>query len=146
MKNILIINGPNLNLLGQREVEIYGKSTLETINEDCKEFVLKQNINIKLSFFQSNSEEQIINKIQSSKSFDGLIINAAAFTHTSIAIHDSLKIVKFPIVEVHLSNLYNREEFRQKSLISPIASGIILGFGSDVYKLAIMALNFKIKY
>ena len=145
MKNILIINGPNLNLLGQREVEIYGKSTLETINEDCKEFVLKQNINIKLSFFQSNSEEQIINKIQSSKSFDGLIINAAAFTHTSIAIHDSLKIVKFPIVEVHLSNLYNREEFRQKSLISPIASGIILGFGSDVYKLAIMALNFKIK-
>ncbi len=145
MKNILIINGPNLNLLGQREVEIYGKSTLETINEDCKEFVLKQNINIKLSFFQSNSEEQIINKIQSSKGFDGLIINAAAFTHTSIAIHDSLKIVNFPIVEVHLSNLYNREEFRQKSLISPIASGIILGFGSDVYKLAIMALNFKIK-
>ncbi|MAI85360.1 MAG: type II 3-dehydroquinate dehydratase [Rickettsiales bacterium] len=145
MKNILIINGPNLNLLGQREVEIYGKRTLETINEDCKEFVFKHNINVKLSFFQSNSEEQIINKIQSSKSFDGLIINAAAFTHTSIAIHDSLKIVNFPIVEVHLSNLYNREEFRQKSLISPIASGIILGFGSDVYKLAIMALNFKIK-
>tara|TARA_B100000989_G_C19492124_1_gene450297 strand:+ start:935 stop:1375 length:441 start_codon:yes stop_codon:yes gene_type:complete len=145
MKHVLVINGPNLNLLGEREVDIYGNKTLDSINKECENFIEKQNIKFKLVFFQSNSENQIIEKIQNSKSFHGLIINAAAFTHTSIAIHDSLKLVNFPIVEVHLSNLYNREEFRQKSLISPIACGIISGFGSEVYKLGIMALNLKLQ-
>ena len=135
MIKILIINGPNLNLLGTREKEIYGNKTINDIENECTK--LSKEINVNVSFFQSNSESEIIEKIQNSKNFDGLIINAGAFTHTSIAIHDSLKIVKIPIIEVHISNIYKREDFRKNSFISPVANGIIAGFGTDVYQIAI---------
>ena len=139
MKNILIINGPNLNLLGTRETEIYGKMSLQDIENECIEIFKKEGK--KLIFFQSNSESEIIDKIHSSKNFDGLIINAGAFTHTSIAIHDALKSVSIPKIEVHISNIYKREEFRQKSLISDIVTGGIFGLGSDGYILAIIAMQ-----
>lgn len=139
MKKILIINGPNLNMLGKRETDIYGKKTLNEIEKECKELFEK---NITLIFFQSNSESQIVEKIQSiSNNFDGLIINAAALTHTSISIHDSLKLLDIPIIEVHLSNISKREEFRKNSIISSIATGVVFGFGSSVYNIAIFALN-----
>tara|TARA_E500000331_G_scaffold339486_1_gene369786 strand:+ start:274 stop:699 length:426 start_codon:yes stop_codon:yes gene_type:complete len=140
MKNILIINGPNLNLLGTRETEIYGKMSLQDIENECIEIFKKEGK--KLIFFQSNSESEIIDKIHSSKNFDGLIINAGAFTHTSIAIHDALKSVSIPKIEVHISNIYNREEFRKNSFISPVVNGIIAGFGTKVYQIAIKALKF----
>ena len=143
MKNILIINGPNLNLLGTRETEIYGKMSLQDIENECIEIFKKEGK--KLIFFQSNSESEIIDKIHSSKNFDGLIINAGAFTHTSIAIHDALKSVSIPKIEVHISNIYKREEFRQKSLISDIVTGGIFGLGSDGYILAIIAMQKLLK-
>lgn len=143
MKKIYIINGPNLNMLGKREKEVYGTKSLENINKECVSFIKEEKINFKLFFFQSNSEQEIIEKIQKADQFDAIIINAAAFTHTSIAIHDSLKILKIPIIEVHISNLSQREEFRKKSYISIVSSGIITGFGSDVYLLALKALNLK---
>lgn len=140
MKKILIINGPNLNMLGKRETNIYGKKTLDEIEKECKEMFKKKNIT--LIFFQSNSESQIVEKIQSiSNNFDGLIINAAALTHTSISIHDSLKLLDIPIIEVHLSNISKREEFRKNSMISSIATGVVFGFGPSVYNIAIVALN-----
>mgnify|MGYP001394419286 CR=1 FL=1 len=140
MKKIIIINGPNLNLLGQRETELYGEKSLEDVEKECiKHF---KNENIDLQFFQSNSESDIIDKIQNSKSFDALIINAGAFTHTSIAIHDALKILEIPKVEVHISNIYNREEFRKNSFISPVVNGIIAGFGTNVYIVAINSLKY----
>ena len=136
MNKILIINGPNLNLLGSREPNIYGKKTLNEIEQECKnEFK-----NIKITFFQSNSESEIIDFIHKTDEYSGIIINAGAFTHTSIAIHDALKAVKLPKVEVHISNIYNREDFRKKSFISPVVDGIIAGFGTSVYKLAITSL------
>ena len=142
MKKIIILNGPNLNLLGEREKSQYGDSTLKDVEKSCKEFAGKNNLNI--SFFQSNIEGELVEKIQESrKDQDGLIINAGGYTHTSVAIHDALKILKLPIIELHISNIYNREEFRQKSLISNVASGVICGFGADGY---IMALNAMIKY
>ena len=143
MIKILIINGPNLNLLGTREKEIYGKKTISDIEKECITESKKNNIDV--SFFQSNSESEIIEKIQNSGNFDGLAINAGAFTHTSIAIHDSLKIIKIPIVEVHISNIYKREDFRKNSFISPVANGIIAGFGTDVYTIAINSFKFLIK-
>tara|TARA_B100000925_G_C21687258_1_gene336644 strand:+ start:130 stop:549 length:420 start_codon:yes stop_codon:yes gene_type:complete len=136
MKKILIINGPNLNLLGSREPDIYGKKTLNDIEEECK----KEFKNIKIIFTQSNSESEIIELIHDTKKYSGIIINAGAFTHTSIAIHDALKAIKLPKVEVHISNIYNREDFRKKSFISPVVDGIIAGFGTNVYKLAINSL------
>ena len=136
MKKILVINGPNLNLLGNREPEIYGSKTLTDIEKECK----AKFDNLELIFNQSNSESEIIEYIHSSKNFSGLIINAGAFTHTSIAIHDALKAIKIPKVEVHISNIYSREEFRKKSFISPVVNGIIAGFGTDVYKLAITSI------
>ena len=136
MKKILVINGPNLNLLGNREPEIYGSKTLTDIEKECK----AKFDNLELIFNQSNSESEIIDQIHNSKNFSGLIINAGAFTHTSIAIHDALKIIKIPKVEVHISNIYSREEFRKKSFISPAVNGIIAGFGTDVYKLAITSI------
>tara|TARA_X000000950_G_C13733574_1_gene585346 strand:- start:142 stop:588 length:447 start_codon:yes stop_codon:yes gene_type:complete len=140
MKKILIINGPNLNMLGKRETEIYGKKTLNQIESDCKKQCDKTNLS--LIFFQSNSECKIVEKIQSiSTQFDGLIINAAAFTHTSISIHDSLKLLNIPIIEVHMSNVSKRENFRKESMISPIATGVMYGFGSNVYNIAIFALE-----
>ena len=132
----MVINGPNLNLLGNREPEIYGSKTLTDIEKECK----AKFDNLELIFNQSNSESEIIEYIHSSKNFSGLIINAGAFTHTSIAIHDALKAIKIPKVEVHISNIYSREEFRKKSFISPAVNGIIAGFGTDVYKLAITSI------
>lgn len=136
MKKILIINGPNLNLLGSREPDIYGKKTLNDIEEECK----KEFKNIKIIFTQSNSESEIIELIHNTEEYCGIIINAGAFTHTSIAIHDALKAIKLPKVEVHISNIYNRDDFRKKSFISPVVDGIIAGFGTNVYKLAINSL------
>ena len=140
MNKIIILNGPNLNLLGEREKNQYGSFTLKDIEKNCKEFANKNNIN--LSMFQSNIEGELVEKIQSSRNVhQGLIINAGGYTHTSVAIHDALKILKIPIIELHISNIYNREEFRHKSLISKVAKGIICGFGSDGYIMAIKAMN-----
>ena len=136
MKKILVINGPNLNLLGTREPDIYGKKTLNDIEEECK----KEFKNIRIIFTQSNSESEIIELIHNTEEYCGIIINAGAFTHTSIAIHDALKAIKLPKVEVHISNIYNRDDFRKKSFISPVVDGIIAGFGTNVYKLAINSL------
>ena len=140
MKKIIIINGPNLNLLGQRETHLYGNKSLDEIERECKDIFKNKQIN--LHFFQSNSESEIIDRIQNSKSFDGMIINAGAFTHTSIAIHDALKIIDIPKIEVHISNIYNREEFRKNSFISPVVNGIIAGFGTNVYIVAINSLKY----
>ena len=140
MKKIIIVNGPNLNLLGEREKNQYGNFTLKDIEKICMEFAKKNNF--KLTLFQSNIEGEIIEKIQNSRNnHDGLIINAGGYTHTSVAIHDALKIIKFPIIELHISNIYNREEFRHKSLISKVAKGVICGFGADGYIMALAAMN-----
>jgi 3-dehydroquinate dehydratase II len=142
MSKIIILNGPNLNLLGEREKNQYGSFTLKDIEKICNEFAEKNSIN--LCMFQSNIEGELVEKIQNSRNEQqGLIINAGGYTHTSVAIHDALKILKIPIIELHISNIYNREEFRHKSLISKLAKGIICGFGADGY---IMALNAMIKY
>ena len=139
MKKIIILNGPNLNLLGEREKDQYGSVTLKDIENNCKEYADKNKI--QLSFFQSNVEGDIVNQIQDSrKHHDGLIINAGGYTHTSVAIHDALKILKIPIIELHISNIYNREEFRHKSLISKVAKGVICGFGADGYLLSLKAM------
>ena len=137
---IIILNGPNLNLLGEREKSQYGSFTLKDIEKNCKQFA-KQN-NIDLSFFQSNIEGELVEKIQSSRNKEnGLIINAGGYTHTSVAIHDALKILKIPIIELHISNIYNREEFRNKSLISKVAKGILCGFGEDGYIMSLKAMK-----
>ena len=140
MKKIIILNGPNLNLLGEREKNQYGSFTLEDIEKKCEEYASKNNL--KLTFFQSNIEGEIVEKIQNSRNdYQGIIINAGGYTHTSVAIHDALKIVKIPIIELHISNIYNREEFRQKSLISNVAKGVICGFGLDGYIMSLRAIN-----
>ena len=139
-KKIIIINGPNLNLLGEREQSQYGDVTLKEIEDNCRK--ISKNLKIDLSFFQSNIEGEIVNKIQDARnSFDGLIINAAGFTHTSVSIRDSLNILKIPKIELHISNIYNREEFRKKSLISDVVTGGIFGLGSQCYILAINAIH-----
>ena len=121
MNKIIILNGPNLNLLGEREKNQYGTFTLKDIEKNCREFADKNNI--ALSLFQTNIEGELVEKIQNSRNEQhGLIINAGGYTHTSIAIHDALKILKIPIIELHISNIYNREEFRHKSLISKLAN------------------------
>ena len=138
MHNVLIINGPNLNLLGEREKDKYGTISLDEIKKNCASF--SKNNNINLTFFQSNIEGEIIDEIQNSrKKQDCLIINAGGYTHTSVAIHDALKVLKIPIIELHITNIYKREEFRHKSLISKIASGVICGLGSEGYTLALKA-------
>ena len=140
MNKIIILNGPNLNLLGEREKNQYGSLTLKDIEKKCNAFASKNNID--LSLFQSNIEGELVEKIQNSRNEQqGLIINAGGYTHTSVAIHDALKILKIPIIELHMSNIYNREEFRHKSLISKIAKGIICGFGADGYIMAIESMN-----
>ena len=137
---IIILNGPNLNLLGEREKDQYGSITLKDIENDCNNFAKKNKI--KLSFFQSNIEGELVEKIQNSRNGqDGLIINAGGYTHTSVAIHDALKVLKIPIIELHISNIYNREEFRHKSLISKVANGIICGFGADGYIMSLKAMK-----
>ena len=140
MNNIILINGPNLNLLGKREQSQYGSITFEELKKTCFEHSKKIGVNIE--FFQSNLEGEIVEKIQQSiKSFDGIIINAAGYTHTSVSIRDALNIFKKPKIELHISNIYKREEFRQKSLISDVVNGIICGLGSYGYILAINAMQ-----
>ena len=140
MMKIIILNGPNLNLLGEREKNQYGDFTLKDIHKNCNDYA-KEN-DIELSLFQSNIEGDLINQIQNSrKNQDGLIINAGGYTHTSVAIHDALKILKIPIIELHISNIYNREEFRHKSLISKVAKGVICGFGADGYLMSLQAMK-----
>ena len=138
MLNILIINGPNLNLLGEREKDKYGITTFDEIKKSCLSFSKKHNIN--LAFFQSNVEGEIVNKIQGARNSQNcLIINAGGYTHTSVAIHDALKILKIPIIELHITNIYKREDFRHKSLISNVDDGIICGFGAEGYTMALKA-------
>ena len=138
--NIIIINGPNLNLLGQREQSQYGSVTFDQLKNDCLNKA--KELNIYLEFSQSNIEGEIVTTIQDAKSnFDGIIINAAGFTHTSVAIRDALDIFKKPIIELHISNIYKREEFRHKSLISGIATGGIFGLSDNGYILAIIAMQ-----
>ena len=141
---IIIINGPNLNLLGEREKEKYGSITLKQIEKDCKNFANKKNVQV--TFKQSNIEGKIVDFIQDSrKKYDGLIINAAGYTHTSVAIRDSLMILNIPVVELHITNIDNREKFRHKSLISKAAKSIICGFGVKGYVLAIDGIKEIIK-
>ena len=140
MKKIIILNGPNLNLLGEREKKEYGTFTIKDIEKSSTEYAKKNGI--ELTLFQSNLEGELIDKIQSSrKDQDGLIINAGGYTHTSVSIHDALKILKIPIIELHISNIYNREEFRHKSLISKVANGVICGFGAEGYIMALKAME-----
>ena len=136
-KKILIINGPNLNLLGDREKSKYGSVTLEEVKKICEK--CSKSIDLEIQFNQSNIEGEIVTMIQKAKGvFDGIIINAAGYTHTSVAILDALLAIKLPTIEIHITNIYNREDFREKSLISKAANGIICGFGINGY---IMALN-----
>ena len=144
MNKIIILNGPNLNLLGEREKNQYGSLTLKEIEKNCIDYSNKNNIN--LSFVQSNIEGELVSKIQDArKKQDGVIINAGGYTHTSVAIHDALKILKIPIIELHISNIYNREVFRHKSMISAVVTGVICGLGANGYILAINAMHELIK-
>ena len=144
MKKIIILNGPNLNLLGEREKSQYGNFTLKDIEVACKEFAEKNEI--ALTMYQSNIEGELVDKIQTSRNEqNGLIINAGGYTHTSVAIHDALKILKIPIIELHISNIYNREDFRNKSLISKVAKGILCGFGADGYIMSLRAMKKYLK-
>lgn len=136
---ILLIHGPNLNMLGVREPGVYGNDTLDVINQRC--MVLAKELNIELEIHQSNHEGEIVDLIQSaSKTAKGIVINPGAYTHYSYAIRDALAGVKLPSVEVHLSNIHAREEFRHSSVIAPIAAGQICGFGGDSYLLGIRAI------
>jgi 3-dehydroquinate dehydratase-2 len=137
---IIIINGPNLNLLGEREQSQYGSATFKQLKENC---IKKSNeIGIGLEFVQSIIEGELVDLIQDArKKYDGMIINAAGFTHTSVAIRDALDLFKKPIIELHISNIYKREEFRHKSLISDIATGGIFGLGVEGYILAIISIE-----
>ena len=144
MNKIIILNGPNLNLLGEREKEKYGNISLKVIEKNCEEFAKKNDI--LLSFFQSNIDGELVEEIQKSRDKQsGLIINAGGYTHTSVAIHDALKILKIPIIELHITNIYNREEFRQKSLISNLATSVLCGFGTEGYIMALQAMKSFLK-
>ena len=137
---IIIINGPNLNLLGEREQSQYGSITFAKLKENC--IKKSKELDLAIEFTQSNVEGEIVDLIQNARNkFDGIIINAAAFTHTSVAIRDALEIFKKPIIELHISNIYKREEFRQKSLISDVVTGGIFGLGSNGYILAIISMH-----
>ena len=141
---IIIINGPNINLLGEREQSQYGSITFKQLKENC--INKSKDLDLIVELAQSNVEGELVNLIQDArKKFDGMIINAAAFTHTSVAIRDALDIFKKPIIELHISNIYNREEFRHKSLISDIVTGGIFGLGSNGYILAIIAMQKLLK-
>ncbi len=133
MKEISIINGPNLNLLGQREVSIYGSTSFE----EYLEVLRKKFPEFKISYFQSNVEGEIVTQIQKDSSKDGIIINAGAYTHTSIAIADAISAIQTPVIEVHISNILAREEFRHKSFLSPVCQGSLFGFGIKGYELAL---------
>ena len=142
--NILVINGPNLNLLGEREQSQYGSIKYEDLKNKCLEY--SKNLGINIDFTQSNIEGEIVTLIQDArKKYDGLIINAAGFTHTSIAIRDALVIFKKPSIELHISNIYKREKFRHKSMISSVVTGVICGLGTNGYILAINAMQELLK-
>ena len=144
MKNIIIINGPNINLLGEREQSQYGSITYDDLKNKCIKY--SKDLGVDIEFTQSNIEGEIVTIIQKAKEkFDGLIINAAGFTHTSVAIRDALTIFKKPTIELHISNIYKREEFRHKSMISDVVTGIICGLGSNGYILAINAMHELLK-
>ena len=144
MNKIIIINGPNLNLLGEREQSQYGSINYDQLKKNCESEA--SNLGIDLSFVQSNVEGELVNIIQDARnSYDGMIINAAGFTHTSVAIRDALDIFKKPIIELHISNIYKREEFRKKSLISDVVTGGIFGLGIEGYILAIIRLHKMLK-
>ena len=144
MNNIIIINGPNLNLLGEREQSQYGSITFDKLKKICLE--KSRDLGVKIEFFQSNIEGEIVTTIQDArKKYNGIIINAAGFTHTSVSIRDALAIYKKPIIELHISNIYKREEFRHKSLISGVVNGIICGLGTNGYILAINAMQDLLK-
>lgn len=135
MQRILIINGPNLNLLGKRETDIYGDMSFEEFFEEIKELYQAE---IQLFYFQSNIEGELINKLQEvGFKYEGILLNAGGYTHTSVAIRDAVAAIKTPVIEVHLSNIYAREEFRQHSMISAVCKGVIAGFGLESYVLAI---------
>ena len=137
--DLILVNGPNLNLVGKREPSIYGAQTLEDIQDEL--LTLANELDVKLKFFQSNSEGDMIDCIQNSVgSIDGILINAGAYTHTSIALRDALLGVAIPYVEVHLSNIYSREEFRHKSFLSDKALGLVCGFGANSYQLALQGM------
>ena len=138
--NILVINGPNLNLLGTREPEVYGTDSLKDIEENLKSISKKHNVNIR--FYQSNSENELINELHNAKqeNIDAIIINPGAFTHTSIALRDAFLGVDIPFIEVHISNIYRREEFRKKSFLSDISEGLITGLGVNGYEFALLSI------
>lgn len=139
---ILIINGPNLNLLGRRKPDIYGHKSLEDVNQFISDYFKK----VQLSFFQSNHEGQLVEQIQQADAgFDGIVLNAGAFTHYSYAIRDAIEAIDKPVVEVHISNIFSRESFRAKSVISDVCSGTISGLGIYGYVLAVQALAHRIK-
>jgi len=138
--NILVLNGPNLNLLGTREPEVYGTDSLKDIEENLKSISKKHNVNIR--FYQSNSENELINELHNAKqeNIDAIIINPGAFTHTSIALRDAFLGVDIPFIEVHISNIYRREEFRKKSFLSDISEGLITGLGVNGYEFALLSI------
>jgi 3-dehydroquinate dehydratase-2 len=143
-KKILILNGPNLNLLHKRDKEIYGDSSLVTIEQDCK--ILAAKLGVEIDFKQSNNEGHLVDFIQDAcDNFDGIIINAAAYTHTSVAIRDALEMFHKPKIELHISNIFKREEFRQNSFLSDVVTAVISGLGVDGYTISLLAMNNLIK-
>ncbi|CCY82359.1 3-dehydroquinate dehydratase [Prevotella sp. CAG:1185] len=137
---IMIINGPNLNLLGRREPEIYGSNSFEAYLDELR----KKMDNVEIDYYQSNIEGELLNKMQEvGFTYDGIVLNAGAYTHTSIALQDCIRSLKAPVVEVHISNVHKREEFRHKSMISCACLGVICGFGLDSYRLAIEGIIFN---
>jgi 3-dehydroquinate dehydratase-2 len=144
MKKILILNGPNLNLLHKRDSAIYGKISLEKIAEDCS--ILAKECGVEINFKQSNDESELVEIIQEAlDKFDGIIINAAAYTHTSVAIRDALEIFQKPKIEVHISNIFKREEFRHHSMISAVVDGMVCGLGANSYTVALLAISNMVK-
>lgn len=144
MKKILVIHGPNLNLLGEREPGIYGDESYESVNNDIIEHAISKQFHCEV--FQSNNEGEIIDTLHlARKSFDGVIINAGAYTHYSYAIRDAIAAIRIPVIEVHISNISARDEFRSKSVIAPVCAGSICGFGKDSYILAVDALYYRWK-
>jgi 3-dehydroquinate dehydratase-2 len=140
MKKILILNGPNLNLLHLRDKEIYGDVSLKSISDDC--LALGGELEIEVELRQSNSESELVSAIHEAlDEFDGIIINAAAYTHTSVAIRDALEIYKKPKIELHISNIFKREEFRHHSFLSDVVDGVICGLGAEGYTIALLAMN-----
>ena len=140
MKPVFVINGPNLNMLGLREPDVYGHETLAGLEERCR--TKAKSLGLDISFRQSNLEGEIVTWIQEAHSAaSGLILNAGAYTHTSVAIHDALRIAELPLIEVHLSNIYKREPFRHHSYVSSVANGVLCGFGGHGYELALDAIH-----